>query len=207
MSRVNLLPPELRQRQAVRRNTAIVAGVGVIVLAAVGFFYFLQVLNLSRSEDDLAAQQQVNAEIEAEMSELRRFADLEAQLAAGQDLIDTVFANEVSWSAVLLDVSRAIPSNAYLTSLTGTLSAPTVGEAAPEGETPSLVGSLSFNGQALEADTIAAWLTRLEQIEGWVNAWMQSAAETGPFTRIYNFASGADLTVDAVTERGKGGPQ
>jgi hypothetical protein len=53
------------------------------------------------------------------------------------------------------------------------------------------------------ADTLAAWLTRLEQVRGWVNAWANSASESGPFTRVYTFQSGVDLSKDVVTKRGR----
>jgi len=55
VSQVNLLPSELRAREATRRLTSVVVIVGVIVLGLVGLFYFFQVMNLSRARDDLAA--------------------------------------------------------------------------------------------------------------------------------------------------------
>jgi Tfp pilus assembly protein PilN len=207
VSQVNLLPPELRQRQVVRRNTTVVAVAGVGLLAVIGAFYFLQVMNLNRAKDDLAAQQAVNSGLTSDIAGLQDFANLQTELESKEQLVDTVYANEVAWSVVLLDVSRAIPSDAYLTSLSAQISAVT-GEAPPTavpGEPTNLIGSISFEGQALEADTIATWLTHLDQVKGWVNAWLQSANETGPFTKIYDFSSGVDVTTDAVTKRGKAG--
>ena len=54
MSQINLLPPELRQRQAIRRNTSFVIVVGLAVLALIGLFYFFQVQRLSQTQSDLA---------------------------------------------------------------------------------------------------------------------------------------------------------
>lgn len=201
MTQVNLLPPELRAREVTRRLTSTVVFVGVILLALVGLFYFFQVMNLSRAQDDLAAQEADNAQLQAQIDELQRFADLQAQLAVRQTLVQTVFAGEVSWSSALLDVSRVIPTNAYLTSLSASISAAPV-EGAPGGA--ALVGSIAFTGQVLETDTLASWLTRLEQVDGWVNAWFNSATESAAFTRIYTFTSGVDLTVEATTRRGSG---
>lgn len=201
MTQVNLLPPELRAREVTRRLTSTVVFVGVILLALVGLFYFFQVMNLSRAQDDLAAQEADNAQLQAQIDDLQRFADLQAQLAVRQTLVQTVFAGEISWSSALLDVSRVIPTNAYLTSLSASISAAPV-EGAPGGA--ALVGSIDFTGQVLETDTLASWLTRLEQVDGWVNAWFNSATESAPFTRIYTFTSGVDLTVEATTRRGSG---
>ena len=200
MTKVNLLPPELRAREVTRRQFSIAVVVGVIVLALVGLFYFFQVMNLSRAQDDLAAQEADNAQLQAQIDDLQRFADLQGQLAVRQVLIRTVFAGEISWSSALLDVSRVIPTNAYLTSLSASISAAPV-----EGATgATLVGRIDFSGQVLETDTLASWLTRLEQVDGWVNAWFNSATESAPFTRIYTFSSGVDLTAEATTRRGSG---
>ncbi len=201
MTQVNLLPPELRAREVTRRLTSVVVIVGVIVLGLVGLFYFFQVMNLSRAEDDLAAQEGVNRQLQAQVNDLQRFQELQGQLQAKQELVNSVFVDEVSWSTVLVDISQVIPSEAYLTSLTGSISA-----AAPAtGGTP-LIGSIAFTGVVRETDPLASWLTRLEQVDGWVNAWMTSATEDAPFSRIYTFNSGIDLSLDAATRRGKGLP-
>lgn len=204
MTQVNLLPPELRQRAAVRRTTSLVILGGVVLLAIVGFFYVLASMSLSRAEDDLAAQEATNQRLQSQISELQQFATLQAELQQKQQLLQTVFLDEIQWSGVLTDVSRIIPSESYLTSFTGQISATTT---TTPGATTTLVGNLSFSGQALGTDTLASWLTRLDQVKGWVNAWMSSATESGAFSNVYSFTSGVDLTTDALTQRGRGGQQ
>ncbi len=66
---------------------------------------------------------------------------------------------------------------------------------------------MTFAGVAGGTETISSWLTRLEQVQGWVNAWVTSASESAPFSNIYTFASGLDITVTGATERGQGGAQ
>jgi Tfp pilus assembly protein PilN len=201
MTQVNLLPPELRAREATRRLTSVAIVVGVVVLVLIGLFYFLQVMNLSRAEDDLASQEGVNAQLQAQVNDLQRFQELQSQLQAKQQLVSSVFVDEVSWSGVLVDISNMIPSDAYLTSLTGSVLAPTT----PATGGTALIGNMSFAGVVRETDPLASWLTKLEQVDGWVNAWMTSATENAPFSRIYTFNSGIDLTLDAATTRGRGG--
>ena len=210
MSQVNLLPPELRQRQVVRRQTASIALVGVGVLVLIAVFYFFQTVRLSSAKDALATQEAKNTQLRSQIAELQPFADLQQTLEAKQQLVNTLFLNEVSWSGVLLDVSRMIPDTSYLTSVAGSIGVPTgtqVGAAPP---VPGLVdtgivGSMTFAGVAKETETISSWLTRLEEVKGWVNPWVNSAQEQGAFTRIYQFNGGLDLTADAATDRGRGG--
>ena len=201
MTQVNLLPSELRAREARRRLTSVVVIVGVLVLGLVGLFYFFQVMNLSRARDDLAAQEGVNRQLQAQVNDLQRFQDLQNQLQAKQALVNSVFVGEVSWSNVLVDISRVIPSEAYLTNLTGSTTAET---ATPTTGGATLIGNISFTGVVRETDPLATWLTRLEQVDGWENAWMTSATEQQPFSRVYTFNSGLDLSLDAATRRGRG---
>lgn len=201
MTQVNLLPPELRQRQATQRTTLFVGLCGAAALALVLVFSFMQSAQLQQAEDELAQQQDANARVSKQITQLQEFGDLQQELATKQQLMGQVYRNEVSWSGVLLDLSRVIPSEAYLTNLTGTTSGT---EALGEGTAAGIVGSLSFTGAVKGADTLAEWLNRLEQVDGWVNAWASSASETGPFTRIYQFQSGVDLSGDVLTRRGRG---
>jgi Tfp pilus assembly protein PilN len=207
VSLVNLLPPELRERQAVRRTTSLVVGPGLAALALIGIFYFFQVQRLSQVRSDLEAHQSTNARLVRQIASLREFAALQAELAAKEALIDVILVNEVSWSSALLDVSRVIPDASYLTNLTGQIEATVAGEVAePTGRTPetTLIGNMTFAGVANQTETIATWITRLEEVQGWVNAWVNSAEEDAPGSRIYTFSNGLDLTQEAVTERGQG---
>jgi Tfp pilus assembly protein PilN len=208
VSQVNLLPPELRERQAIHRTTSLVAAAGLAALALIGIFYFFQVQRLSETQSDLDAQQSRNAKLESRIASLQEFADLQAELASKEALLHEIFVNEVSWSSALLDVSRVIPDASYLTNLTGQITPTVVGEVAtePTGGTPetSLIGNMTFAGVANQTETIATWITRLEEVQGWVNAWVNSAQEDAPFSRIYTFSNGLDLTQEAATARGQG---
>lgn len=208
MSQVNLLPPELRERQAIRQTTSLVVAAGLAALALIGIFYFFQVQRLSQVQSDLEAQQSRIAQLESEIVSLQEFAALQAELASKEALVAQIFVNEVSWSSALLDVSRVIPDTSYLTNLTGQITATIAGEVVtePTGGTPetTLVGNMTFAGVANQTETIATWITRLEQVQGWVNAWVNSAQEDAPGSRIYTFSNGLDLTQEAVTERGQG---
>jgi Tfp pilus assembly protein PilN len=208
VSQVNLLPPELRQRQATRRLTSIIVAVGLAVLGIIGVFYFLQAQKVADVQSELEAQQARNDELSTQIQGLQEFQALQVELASKEALVASLYVNEVSWSTALLDISRVIPDASYLTSLTGTIT-PT---AAPEGEeaatdgTPetTLIGNMTFAGVADGTTTIADWLTRLETVQGWVNAWASSAQEQQAFSQIYTFANGIDLTQEAATERGQG---
>ena len=127
------------------------------------------------------------------------------EAASQEALLASAYAGEVSFSQMLMDVSRTIPSDAYLNAFNAALTAAVVGEVPTATPTTSFVGSFTAAGGADGFDSLASWLTRLESVKGWVNPWLSSAAETGPNTGLYAFTSGVDLTQDVLTPRGREG--
>ncbi len=121
MSQVNLLPPELLARQKTRRLTSMIVGAGAILLALLIAFWFLQTQKLAGVNDDIAAQNAVNAELQQEIDSLAEAQALQAEAASKQQLLSEAYAGEVSFSQMLMDMSRVIPSDAYLASLDATL--------------------------------------------------------------------------------------
>jgi Tfp pilus assembly protein PilN len=197
VSQVNLLPPDIQAAQRQRRLAGVVALAGVGVIGLILVFYVLQLSKLAGVREDIEDQERSNASLQTEIDQLQEFDDLRAQAQAKQELLNQVFANEVSFSGLLMDVSRVIPSTAALTSLSASKQEPTPST----GGVTLLVGRIDVAALALDYDSVASWLTRLERVRGWVNPWVNSIAdpETGPIT----YTSGVDLTDDAVTQRGR----
>jgi Tfp pilus assembly protein PilN len=197
MSQVNLLPPDILAAQRQRRLAGVVvlAGIGVIGLILV--FYFIQSNELSGVRSDIEQAEANNAGLQRDIEELREFQALREQAQAKQELLNEVFANEISFSGLLMDLSRVIPPDAALTSLSATAMDPTP----TTGGSTLLIGRIDVAGLAVDYDTIAFWLMRLERVRGWVNPWVTSIAdpETGPIT----YSSGVDLTAAALTQRGR----
>ena len=208
MSQVNLLPSDLRERQRVRRQTFGVAAAGVVVLLLVAVFFFLQVMRLRDVESDLEAQRAENAQLEAEVSRLLRFQEILDQLSTRRELLRGILENEVSWSGVLRDLSLVIPSQVWIQDMSGSVTVPTGGAPpeAPAGTQPTgLIGSIQINGVSLDTPGVALWLTRLEDVQGWANAWLTSATKSDlAGSEVVNFSSSVDLTAEAAIRRGGG---
>lgn len=197
MSQVNLLPPDILAAQRQRRMAGVVALAGAGVIGLIFVFYVLQLGSLGSVREDIERAEQNNAGLRRDIEALQQFEEIRSRAQAKQDLLNQVYANEISFSGVLMDVSRVIPSDAALTSFAATSQEPT----ATTGGSTLLTGRIDVAGVAIDYDAIADWLMRLERIRGWVNPWVTSIAdpETGPIT----YASGVDLTTDVVTERGR----
>jgi Tfp pilus assembly protein PilN len=203
VSQVNLLPREILQRQRLRRLSYLI-GVGAAALVALIFlFYLVQVGTLGSVQEEIDQQERTNQAIQAQIQTLQEFEDLQAEAQRKQELLDAAFAGEMSFSGVLTDVSRLIPGTAFLNDMTIQTAAPAQPtDPAVPAATQTFVGAISFGGTSTDYDTVADLLTRLERVEGWVNPWVQSAADaegTG-----VTFTTGVDLSEDVLTERGRG---
>jgi len=174
--RINLLPPEVRRRQRTRRQVALVVVVGVVILALLGVLFLFQQLKLNGLRRDLAAQEQVNEDLRRQIAELSEFDQLQRELAASEQLFSQLMADEVRWSAVLRDISLVIPGDVWLDSLDASL------QTAAEGETGTvtqgLIGQISMSGFGLSHRSVALWLTRLEDVQGFVNPWASNSQQT-----------------------------
>ena len=200
MSQVNLLPPEVRTKQKVRRYTVLATGaVGAAVVLILGVFA-LQTIRLSQTSKSLATQQQTNRGLERQIQTLAPFDQLRQQVADGEALTGGLLNGQVLWSGVLRDVSAALPGGLWLTSMNGTLNP--VAASSPTAPTASVYGSIQFQGQAFEHTTVGDWLNRLEQVPGWVNAWVSSstrgAGQDGANSKTVTFSNSVDLSSEAL---------
>ena len=163
MGQVNLLPPDILQGQRYRRLTLTVLLAGAIILALIVVFFLVQVGRLGSVNSDIAAKKQSNAQLQSQIDSLQKYDELQVQAQQAQSQLDAAYAGEVSFSGMLMDLSRVIPSDAYLDTFTATITGP---PAATTGGTTTtttpLIGTMTTGGQAIGIDSLSIWLTRLE---------------------------------------------
>jgi Tfp pilus assembly protein PilN len=203
MSQVNLLPPDILQGQRYRRLTLTVLLAGAIILALIVVFFLLQVGRLGSVNSDIAAENQTNAQLQGQIAALQKYDDLQVAAQQAQSELDAAYAGEVSFSGMLMDLSRVIPSEAYLTTFTATIAGPPPAAGGTTTTTP-LIGTMTTGGQAIGFDSLSIWLTRLELVQGWVNPWMPTITADSSVPNAYTFTTSVDLTQDAETPRGRG---
>jgi Tfp pilus assembly protein PilN len=205
VSQVNLLPPELLERQAQKGRTRLVVLAGSAVLGIIALFYVLQIFRLSSANSDLEAQQARNAQLSAQIASLSQYANLQQELKDKQDVLDGILSNQYLWSTALVDLSRVIPGDAALTAFDGQITAvtgtPTSGTATTvTGTNPDVVGQITFSGTALDIRTVATWMNQLQSVNGWIQPTVNSISQqTGD---IYTFDTTVQITKAALSPRG-----
>lgn len=199
--RINLLPPEILERQSARRQTVAAVAIGLVLLLLLAGFYVLQLLRLAEVRDDLEQQQAENRQLEAQIAELQEVVALQQQLADSRELLADLLDNQVYWSGVLRDISLVIPGETWLTGLTGVIAGADPAAEVEVGR--GLIGSITFTGFAFDHRDVALWLSRLEDVRGFVNPWLSNSTKAliGE-TEVVTFANSVDLSEQALARRG-----
>ncbi len=200
MSRVNLLPREIKKGQQTRKRTVLIAIIGGAVVGVIIVLWLLQGMRLSQVNDDIQSQEATNASLQQEIDDLQQYQDLQAQAQQQEELLAAAYSDEVAYSGVLVDVSKVIPSDMYLASFSSTVD--TAAAPATDGTT-TFVGTMTFSGASLHFESLSVWLTRLEEVEGWANPWMSNISQDGETPGAFTFDTSVDLTQDALTPRGQ----
>ncbi|MGH2711818.1 MAG: PilN domain-containing protein [Actinomycetota bacterium] len=207
--KINLLPPEVGERQKLRRRTVMSIVIGVVVVGLIGGFFFLQVVRLSGVEEDIDTQEASNAALRAQIAELQDVASLEQEIATTRQLLSTLLQDRILWSGVLRDISLVIPGELWLDGLTGQVgTAVTSGDVATTAPTTTegLVGQIAFTGFAFDHREVAEWLSRLEDIRGFINPWLSSSTKSEiAATSVVQFVSSVDLSDQALARRNGSG--
>ena len=184
--------------------------IGVVLIGLVGGFYFLQVLRLSGVQEDIRAQQAINADLERQIDELQDIRALETEITATRQLLATLLQDRVLWSGIMRDISLVIPGEVWLEGLTGQIGLAATEEAAPTAGAAAegaLIGQVSFTGFGFDHRDVALWLSRLEDVRGFVNPWLTNSTKTlKGTTEVAGFVSSVDLSDQALARRAGGTP-
>jgi Tfp pilus assembly protein PilN len=204
MSRVNLLPSDIKKSQQVRQRTVLVLMGALVVIGVILLLWVLQGMRLNGVNEDIDAQDQTNANLQQQIDDLQKYDDLQAEAQQQEQLLSAAYTNEVAYSSVLVDVSKVIPPDMYLTAWSSTVDTTAVAPTDPT-STTTFVGTMTFSGATLQFDSISIWLNRLESVQGWANPWTSNITQEGSVAGAYNFDTSVDLTQDALTVRGLAG--
>jgi Tfp pilus assembly protein PilN len=158
-----------------------VAGL-VIVVVLLAWWVFLGT-QISAEEERLAEVQASNAELQAQIDELARFARLEQEVQQRQAALQTAMTGDVDWPAVLTEIAMVVPGEVWLTSLQGSAVTPdgsVVGTEDAEIDVAKAesFGRVQFQGTSLSMPGIGKWMIRLGSVKDFQAVWLTTATET-----------------------------
>jgi Tfp pilus assembly protein PilN len=215
MRRIELIPESYLRKRQRRRTLGMIAGAGLMVVLLLLLYWVYLTMQVSEANQQLADVQARNSQLQAEITELQRFAELETEVQNKQAALTTVMAGDLDWPALLTEVAMIAPGEVWLETLTAsagtTEGATQVGtETAPirvSDQTPA--GRIQFTGKSTSMPGVAKWLVRLRTSKEFEAAWLnnanQSEAETGP--AVIDFDTTIELNERAASGRFQGGQQ
>ncbi len=214
MRAVNLLTPELRSAQkgsgAPRPSAMETSGgigafilIGVLALVVAGVAGSVLATNVVK--DRTAQLAAVNAKNDATVkraSELKPYADFRALAQQRASTVQALASARFDWEQSLRDLSRALPSNVYLSSLRGTVGGDT-GGGGSSGLRGAITGApaIELSGCTKSQPAVATMMSRLRNVQG-VTRVSLSKSEKSDLAA----AGGSSTGGSAPAPCGKGSP-
>ncbi|HWK27937.1 MAG TPA: PilN domain-containing protein, partial [Solirubrobacter sp.] len=179
MRAVNLLPPdtrgaakaaaELGAGPEAKGGAGAVVVLGVLAAAVAGVAGHVLISNtIKQREVDLAAVTARQQAIAREAAQLKPYADFDAMAKARVQTVKDIAGSRFDWEQVLRDLSRAIPADITLKSLTGDTA---TGAGGAGGASSQLRGAINapaitLQGCAPGQTEVSRLLARLHDIQG-----------------------------------------
>ena len=215
MRAVNLLTPELRSSQkssgGAPRPSALDAkgGIGAFVLlgalallvaGVAGFVLSTNVVKQKQS--DLAAVSAKNDATVKRAADLKPYADFQTLAQERASTVQALASARFDWEQSLRDLSRALPSNVYLSSLTGTVGSGASSGGSGSGIRGAIAGApaIELAGCTRSQPAVATLMSRLRNVQG-VTRVSLSKSE-----KATNVAASSGSGEGAVNPCGKGSP-
>ncbi|WP_033341364.1 PilN domain-containing protein [Catenuloplanes japonicus] len=166
----NLLPDEVTDGRRTRRTrTAVVSGLGVVVLLLAGW-YGSTFVQSGTAEEELARSEAQVASAQQEQGRYRELTDTKAKLNAAQTQLSTLMSTDTQWQKLLADIRGAAPAGVEIGQVSaGLSSAASSGDGLPSQTEEKLVGSVTITGKAATKDQIAAFVDNVRRVTGLAN--------------------------------------
>jgi len=206
MPRVNLLPPEIAEKAALRRSQVAMALTGAAAVAVVGALYMHQSSKVAEARDAKAEATATHAKLAKDVADLKYVSDKYADVAAAKLTLASAMENEVLWSSYLHDMTLTIPEQVWLTSFAANVNtqaaAPATVKAASTQVLDAGKGTVTIGGTALGKEDVAAWLESLAKQKGYTNPYFtQLNLITIDGRDLYEFTSTVNLNQKAMSAR------
>lgn len=205
--RVNLLPARFIEAAETQRAQRIALGLVAGALLVTGGLWFLAHQSVLSAQEQVDTAQARNAMLVAEAAQYSAVPQAYAAVQAGQTQLAAAMAPDVRWSFVLNDISLTIPPGVGLVSMAVTTNGSAPPPAADDAVPPSVIGNISYTGEAKTYPDVSAWLDSQAKQKIFTNVYLSQASQSGAEQQqtgtppVVAFAATSDLTSSALSRR------
>jgi len=189
--RITLLPREVVESQAQRRQLALAMG----LLAGFGVLLMALVLLRNSAVDDARAkadeEEARTTTLQQEIASLQDASDLADRVGQRRGTAQSTLVGDIAWTRVVQEVATAMPNDIWLTALTANRDA------------ASGAATVTFTGKTFDQGSPGRWLNRLAELPSLQDVWVSnSTLEEDPSGgEVVTFTSDATLTESAGSDR------
>jgi len=109
MTRINLLPPEVREKVERPRLIPWIILMGVVTIAIIVALFMLFSAQKSGKEDTLQEKEQELQDLQRQTQGMKKYEDQQAQLKALQGMYNQANLGRVAWAQMLNDLAMYVP--------------------------------------------------------------------------------------------------
>jgi Tfp pilus assembly protein PilN len=219
MRAVNLLTPEMRSSQkgsgsgAPRPSAMSTSGgigafalLGVLALIVAGVAGLVLSTNVvKQKQSDLAAVSAKNDATVNRAAQLKPYADFQTLAQARASTVQGLASARFDWEQSLRDLSRAVPHNVYLSSITGSVGGGAAGGGGGSGIRSSISApAIELAGCTKTQPDVARLMSRLRNVQGVTRVSLSKSEKSD--TAAASGGAGAPTGGSSVGPCGKGSP-
>jgi Tfp pilus assembly protein PilN len=206
---VNLIPKEQQ-----RRGSGVVEGragmgvyllLGFLAIAVIGVTAVVLTSNkITQKKDEVAKIESDTASAKAAADALRPYGNFAQMKESRVDTVNSLVDTSFNWERVLRSLSRTIPSNAWLTSFTGTV-APSVkveaegGSAAGQLRGKTNSPAIALSGCTYSHSAVARMMVRMRNLDDVSDVVLQSSEKSESADQSAQGNTGSDTGDDCRT--------
>jgi Tfp pilus assembly protein PilN len=194
--RINLVPPSERPRTTTDFGVLLLIVLVVIVVAALAFGYYSFKSSLSSKQDELAAVQQQNAQLQGQLETLQQYEALQGKRVQAEKVVQGIYVGRTMVSDILDELSLVVPDTAWFLDLTLTTSDPVPQATVATQTAPDNV--FSIDGDTYGFDDVAQILVRLQLVPALTDSRLSSAGPPGgnvdPTKHVVGFTVAGTVT-------------
>jgi Tfp pilus assembly protein PilN len=185
MRPVNLIPPEERvgSQSPLRTGPLPYVVLGALALLVLGVALLVLTGNqIAEKKDELTSLKRQDTAAQQRAQELAPYVQFSETHQARMETVSSLADSRFDWERVMLELSKILPSNVWLTSLNASASSGTsTASASGGGDSSGLRGSiagpaLEISGCSTGQDGVAGFVTALKQIDGVTRVGVESSS-------------------------------
>lgn len=206
--RIDLMPPEVRQRQKDKSTRGVLTIMVIVAAGAVAVFYLSALLAAGVANTQLQAAQSRTNDLLTEQQIYAEVPAIKGAIATGAEAEQLAVSTQIDWQTTMSQIGATLPSGTSLKSVTATSTTPISSIEQSQSLTqPPHIATLAILIESATLPNSAELLRRLQAIDGFAGAWLLSAnqADAGfEVSIVLNLSTDAIDTAVGVDESNGG---